>query len=110
MRDFQATIDKIFNGIEIRLSAKLLTDGFQIRSQTSTPRDFGSRCTEWRNETSKYALRLIWDGKESWFLVEESTGAPNSWADIVLVPVDKTKVTDVSYSSSVIEDIVNEVH
>jgi hypothetical protein len=113
MKDFQETIDKIFNEIEIRLSAKLLTEGFQIHSQISTPKDFGSRYTEWRNENDKYALRLIWDGKESWFSIEESpltkTSAPNSWTDIVLVPVDKTKVTDVSYSFSVVEDIVNDV-
>lgn len=113
MKDFQENINKIFDEIEIQLSAKLMTSGFKIHSKTSTPRGFGSRYTEWRNEIDKFALRLIWDGKESWFSVEESPfsspSPPNSWADIVVVPVDKANVIDVRYCTSMIEDIINEV-
>ena len=43
MRDFQETIDEIFNAIENELSAKLLIRGFQMYSQISTPQASGSR-------------------------------------------------------------------
>ena len=113
MNDFQDTIDGLFQEIEIRLSAKLLTVGLRIHSQVFTGKDFGSRYTEWRHEVDKYALRLIWDGKEGWFLVEESaimgTKDPLSWADIVFVPVDKTQLKNVSYKSWLVEDIIKEV-
>lgn len=71
MKDFRETIDGIFGEIEIRLTLKLSMDGFQVHSQVSTPEDFGSRFTKWRKEVDKLAIRLIWDGKERWFSVEE---------------------------------------
>jgi len=113
MKDFQLTIEELYSKIENRLSAKLLPQGFLPHAQVSTRGDFGSRYTEWRNESDKFAVRLTWDAIKSWFLFEESpyndAYDPISWIDIVLVPVDKSKVTDLDYASSVIDDLVNEV-
>lgn len=111
MSIFQKAIDELFSRIETQLSAKLTAENFNIYKQVSSPEAFGSRYTEWRNDLAKLARRLVWDGKEGWFLLEESpftaTQLPKSWTDIVIVQIDKAKMTDPTYRASVVENIVN---
>lgn len=108
----QNIIEIIFNHAENELSTKLLKDGFCLHKQVVSEEAFGSRYTVWINQKEKQALRLVWDGKEGWFVVEESlfsdNSEPNSWADIVLIPFDKTN-TEEDYNESIIRELVDEV-
>jgi hypothetical protein len=108
----QNTIERIFMQAESEISTKLLREGFCLQKQVISEEAFGSRYTVWMHQKDRQALRLVWDGKEGWFVVEESpfsdNSEPNSWAEIVLVPFDKTN-TENTYNESIIRELVHEV-
>ena len=58
--------------------------GVLVLEEMSHPQSFGSRCTVFGNGLE--GIRLIWDGKESWFVLEQipenSHTVPHGWADI----------------------------
>ena len=58
-------------------------------------------------------MRLPWNDEESLFSIEESPfmngNSPKSWADIVLVCVNKVEMNNPDYATSVIEDLLKEV-
>jgi hypothetical protein len=112
MKNPQATVDSIFKQVEAELSLRLLKQDFLLESQVYSDEAFGSQYTEWRNQYESYALRLVWDGKERWFVIQESpfsrTSKPHSWTDVLLVPFDKTKITE-DYTSSIVRDLLKEV-
>ena len=105
-------ITETYKAIENKLTKKLLSDNFQMTESKNHPESFGSRYTVWKNFETLYALRLIWDGKDSWFIIEESPFTkktePNSWADLVIVPVDTSK-TGLDYKQQIISDLINEI-
>ncbi|UII25109.1 hypothetical protein LVD15_17575 [Fulvivirga maritima] len=103
---------ELFNRIEEKLQAKLELDNFKKTESKDEVLSFGSRFTVWKNMTEQLAIRLTWDGKESWFIVEESPfneGAePISWADLVIVPYDK-QLESKDYNERTLKDIVDEI-
>jgi hypothetical protein len=105
-------ISETYEAIENELTHKLQSDNFQKTKSENHPESFGSRYTIWKNVETLYALRLIWDGKDSWFIIEESPftekSEPNSWADLVIVPLDDSKI-GLEYKQQIINDLINEI-
>ena len=95
-----------------KLYEKLQSDNFQKTESENHTESFGSRYTVWKNFETLYALRLIWDGKDSWFIIEKSPftkkSEPNSWADLVIVPLDDSKI-GLDYKQQIINDLINEI-
>ena len=98
--------------VENELTKKLQSDNFQKTESENRPESFGSRYTVWKNFETLFALRLIWDGKDSCFIIEESPftkkSEPNSWADLVIVTLDDSKI-GLDYKQQIISDLINEI-
>ena len=105
-------ISETYEAIEKELTQKLQSDNFQKTESENHLESFGSRYTIWKNFETLSALRLIWDGKDSWFIIEESPftkkSEPNSWADLVIVPLDDSKM-GLEYKQQIINDLINEI-
>lgn len=105
-------ITETYEVIENELTKKLQSDSFQKTESENHTESFGSRYTVWKNFETLYALRLIWDGKDSWFIIEESPFTkktePNSWADLVIVPLDDSKI-GLDYKQQIINDLINKI-
>ncbi len=105
-------ITETYETIENELTKKFQSDNFQKTESENHPESFGSRYTVWKNFKTLYALRLIWDGKDSLFIIEESPFTkktePNSWADLVIVPLDNSKI-GLDYKQQIINDLINEI-
>jgi|SRR4051812_16546107 hypothetical protein len=94
--------------IKASLDSKLTPQGYQIVHEQFDDKVFGSRYVIWSNNED--ALRLIWDGKESWFVLEVADALPLSlttaWQDIALVPFDPKK-QDENYITTITKEIVD---
>ncbi len=105
-------IDETYVSIENELTEKIYSDNFRKTEYEIYPESFGSRYTIWKNFETFCAIRLIWDGKDSWFIIEESpfskNSEPDSWADLVIVPLDSTKI-GLEYKQQIIQDLINEI-
>jgi hypothetical protein len=103
---------EIFDVMESGLSKILAKDNYKLAETEFHEGTFGSRYSVWKNDKEKYAVRLTWDGKESWFIVEESpfgeSDNPISWADNVIVPFDRN-VKDEQYFREIIDSVINEM-
>jgi hypothetical protein len=110
--DISKYINETFLLIESKLLEKLKEQNFSLSDSKITEDDFDSRYSIWKNYAELIAIRFVWDGKESWFLIEESpftlNNEPNSWADIILVPFKRTNV-DEGYQEQLIEDILSAI-
>lgn len=110
--DISKYINETFLLIESKLLEKLKEQNFSLSSSKISEDDFGSRYSIWKNYAELIAIRFVWDGKESWFLIEESpftlNNEPNSWADIILVPFKRTNV-DESYQEQLIDEILSAI-
>src|SRR5690606_18898661 len=89
-------ISETYEAIEKELTQKLQSDNFQRTESENHPESFGSRYTILTKFETLSALRLIWYGNDSWFMIEESPftkkSEPHSWADLVIVPLDDSKI------------------
>lgn len=105
-------ITETYDAIENKLTEKLLPDNFHKVVSKNHSESFGSKYTVWKNLEKLVAIRLIWDGKDSWFIIEESPFTketePNSWADIVIVPFDNS-IVGAKYKQQIINDLINNV-
>lgn len=94
-----------------QLDKKLSSQGYLISSNEYHKELFGSRYCTWVNKVEKMAIRLVWDGKDSWFVLEESTFIKSdskfAWADIGIHPFDQNNFKR-SYQNGIVESIVNE--
>lgn len=103
---------EIFEKIEAVLSKNLLADNYYADKSEFNASAFGSRYRIWKNDKSKFAIRLLWDGKESYFIVEESPFTvgqePISWIDLVIVDFDKNK-NDSEYFDEIVRFINSEI-
>ena len=94
------------------LNEILRKKGYVITKNEYHKESFGSRFIVWINETNKHCFRLIWDGKDSWFILEESpyVGDPDkvAWADVVFVPFD-SNIDCQEYRTEIIGSVINEV-
>jgi hypothetical protein len=97
-----------YNRIKIALDTKLIAQGYQIAHEQFDDKVFGSRYVVWSNNED--ALRLIWDGKERWFVLEVADALPFSsntaWEEIVLISYDAQNRNE-SYVSNIIKEIVD---
>ena len=95
-----------------RLDERLSVKGFEMISNEHQEEIFGSRFCIWVSEKEKLAIRFIWDGRESWFVLEESPvlnrRSNYSWADIGLFPFDVENFTD-EYQMDVSDSILSEL-
>ena len=105
-------ITETYDAVDIELTKKLHSDNYLKTENENHPESFGSRYTVWKNFETLNAIRLIWDGKDSWFLIEESPftkdSEPNSWTDLVIVPLDNSKI-GLEYKQQIINDLINEI-
>jgi len=72
----------------------------------------GSSFFVWNNKIEKHCFRLIWDGRDSWFVLEESPYLKNpervAWADVIVVPFN-ANICNNEYRLEVISSIINEI-
>src|SRR5436305_882672 len=84
----------------------LIESGFLGVDERTHPHAFGSRSVTF--ESKEKFIRLTWDGKDEWFVLESSPASSITfeagWTDILLRPF-KTK----SDGDKVIEDISQEI-
>jgi hypothetical protein len=103
---------EIFDEIEFVLTQKLDIASFYLSKTEYHKEYFGSRYTVWKNEREKFALRLTWDGKESWFILEESSfeesQEPTSWTDLIIVRFDRN-IDNSQYFTEIIDAVINEL-
>jgi hypothetical protein len=72
-------IDSVFD----QITQTLRSDGFRGVEDARHPEAFGSRYAVFAG-LGRY-LRLVWDGRESWFLLQEQApGNPAEWSDIAV--------------------------
>jgi hypothetical protein len=75
-----------------------LGEGFKIVKHVYSPESFGSRYTDWQSTSDRRAVRLIWDGRDSWFSIEECplsrVGDPASWSVIEVIPFNGRMASD----------------
>ena len=105
-------VNDIYDRIEYKLTQKLGMQGYHLTNTEYQEEAFGSRYTIWKNEERQFAVRLLWDGKESWFIVEESPYGkgqePISWGDLVIVPFDKN-IQNEKYNKEIVDAVVDEI-
>ena len=103
---------EIFDILETGLTEILAKDNYQLAESESHEEVFGSRYSVWKNNKENYAVRLTWDGKDSWFIVEESpydeSNKPISWADNIIIPFDR-KIKDKQFFKEVIDSVINKM-
>lgn len=110
--DIENFIKTTYSLIEGRLDQKLGLEGFYKTDYKFHYETFGSRYSIWKNFDLKIALRLIWDGKDMLFCIEESPFSPSSdpmsWADIVVVPIDFGKASP-EYQRQTIDYLIDAI-
>lgn len=105
-------IDDTCEFIKDSLNDTLNKKGFELAKQEYHKESFGSRFYVWINRNDKHCFRLIWAGKDSWFVLEESPYVNDSekvaWADVTIVPFD-SKVENPDYKTELINGIIEEI-
>ena len=74
------------------VEAELKASGFRCVHDQKHPHAFGSRELVWAG--TKQAIRLVWDGKESWVRVQTRPSDGIKWKDIVLERVGRDGIDD----------------
>ncbi|MDB5116686.1 MAG: hypothetical protein JWQ79_2178 [Mucilaginibacter sp.] len=94
------------------LHAYLNNIGYEIINEQHHDEVFGSRYIVWSNHQK--GVRLIWDGKDSWFVLQVSTALPilntTSWVEIQCNPYDISESSPESIdkvSEEMLDAIVN---
>ena len=92
--------------------SRLNKNGYLITKEVEHPESFGSRYWVWTNISHRHCFRLIWDGKEQWFVLEESEYKNDSenedWNDISVVPFD-SNIDDPNYWNKISEILMKEI-
>ncbi|RKR84827.1 hypothetical protein BDD43_5080 [Mucilaginibacter gracilis] len=90
-----------------RLTTRFNSEGYQVVQFQHHDQVFGSCYIIWSN--NQEALRLTWDGKECWFLLEETMlpiSAQSPWQEIIVMPFDPDE-HDALYAKTLIDDIMD---
>ncbi len=105
-------IDDTCELIKESLNDTLNKKGYEFANQEYHKGAFGSRFFVWVNRNDKHCFRLIWDGKDSWFVLEESPYMDEcekvAWADVTVVPFD-SNVDNSAYRTELINSIIEEI-
>ena len=86
MRSVESTFDSVRDVLE--------RVGFQLVENASHPEAFGSRYAVFQDNRRR--LRLIWDGKEEWFVLDEQSGesaGSQAWQEVITVRVGRSGIT-----------------
>lgn len=89
-----------------RLTTRFINGGYQVVHFQHDDQVFGSCFIIWSNNED--ALRLTWDGKECWFILEETLlplSSQNIWHEIYLSPFEPDE-HDTVYARNMIEEFV----
>jgi hypothetical protein len=89
-----------------RLNTRFSSEGYEVVHFQNDDMVFGSCYIMWSN--NEEALRLTWDGKECWFILEETILpiqplAP--WSEIATIPFDPD-VHDTLYAKAIIDKMI----
>ncbi|WP_123040152.1 hypothetical protein [Cohnella candidum] len=100
------TSNELFNLLKTEIHSILFLSGYEIIEEQYPPEFFGSRYITFSNANS--VIRLVWDGKESYFILEEYIGFNeilkiNEWSDIETMKYVKEEVDD-----KYIENFINQ--
>ena len=90
-----------------RLTTRFSSEGYQVVHFQHDDQVFGSCFIVWSNDED--ALRLTWDGKECWFVLEETTlplSAHSHWLEIIVTSFDPDE-HDLVYARNMIQDIID---
>lgn len=105
-------IDVTYKLVVKSLTDKLTANGYELTTNEYHKESFGSRICVWKNTNEKLAIRLIWDGRDSWFILQESPFIANpqkvSWADIEIIPFDANNF-NANYSEEIVKQITTSV-
>ena len=106
-------IEETYKLVKKELNTKLSNQGYSIKTDEYHKESFGSRNCVWVNMDELFAIRLVWDGRDSWFILEESPASKIqenfAWADIGIFPFDVNN-TELSYRTEIVKSIVNEIN
>jgi hypothetical protein len=98
---------RIFSQIETQLTEKLASQGYRVIERKI---DIDRYIIIWTSEDE--AIRLSWDEKQSWFIVEDCPITLNpllqAWADICIVPCEP-RIDHPQYDQEIIEAVVKEI-
>lgn len=105
-------IEKTCEQLKEAVNSILVNKGYSLKDSQYHEESFGSRFFVWINKTKKHCYRLIWDGRDSWFVLEETPYSDNpdkvAWADVVITPFD-SNVDKPEYRLEITSDIINEI-
>jgi hypothetical protein len=90
-----------------RLTTRFTAEGYQVVHFQHDDHVYGSCFIIWSN--NEEALRLTWDGKECWFILEETIlplTSQNLWQEIMVTPFDPEE-HDTVYAKNMIQDIMD---
>ncbi|WCT12277.1 hypothetical protein [Mucilaginibacter jinjuensis] len=101
-------IIQTYQQIKNTVNEKLTRQGYQPIHEQHDDQLFHSRYMIWSNNAE--ALRLTWDGKEQWFVLEITEDLPlkalSTWSTIIIVPLDAKNKKPV-YLEGIVHTIVN---
>ena len=110
--DRSENIETTYSKTKTELDKKLSIQGYSILIEEYNKESFGSRFCVWTNQEDKFAIRLIWDGRDSRFILEESpyttTNGQFAWADVAIIPFNSSKFEE-SYSTEIAKAIAQEL-
>ena len=106
-------IEETYKLVKEELDKKLHNQGYSLKTDEYHKESFGSRYCVWVNLDELIAIRLIWDGRDSWFILEESPASKTqenfAWADIGIFPFDPNN-RKLPYRNEIVKSIVNEIN
>lgn len=105
-------INNTYSNIKNEINKILSIQGFIVQSDVYEKELFGSKFCTWLNKSKKLAFRIIWNGRDSLFILEESPYITNSskysWADIGVFPFNAND-DDKMYQKELAQSIANEL-
>ena len=100
----------LFQKIESQLNLLLYENNFVLLENRMDENAFGSIYSIWINNLEKIAIRLVYDGKEGLFIVEESPfmvgKVPNSWSKSAILSANHLEKGNYE---SIIDSFINEI-
>lgn len=104
-------ITTLYQQLKATITHKLNEQGYETVHEQHDDIVFDSRYIIWSN--NEEALRLTWDGKEGWFILEVTSILPLSahtvWNEIKIVPLNEGGF-NVHYSESLVEEMLNSLN
>lgn len=104
-------ITSIYNAVKLCITDHLTPLGYQPVHEQHHDALYNSRFIIWSN--NREALRLTWDGKENWFVLEITETIPlntlSQWEEMVVVPLDLENLTP-EYHDEVVQKIIKSLN